>query len=63
MVANDWTMQFLADILDAPVDRPVVLETTAVGVAYLAGLYAGIYPVPEVFATTWKRERQFLPKL
>ncbi|MEE4242261.1 MAG: glycerol kinase GlpK [Desulfopila sp.] len=63
MVANDWLMQFLADILDAPVDRPVILETTAVGAAYLAGLHAGIYPEPEEFATTWKRDRQFLPHL
>src|SRR5262249_6742841 len=38
MVASDWTMQCLADILDAPVDRPTVLETTALGAAYLAGL-------------------------
>jgi len=63
MVANDWTMQFLADILDAPVDRPMVLETTAIGAAYLAGLYAKIYPAPEIFAKKWKRERQFLPTL
>jgi len=63
MVANDWTMQFLADILNAPVDRPDVLETTAVGAAYLAGLYAGIYPEPGEFAKTWRREKQFLPSL
>ena len=47
MVASDWTMQRLADILDAPVDRPKVLETTALGAAYLAGLQAGVYPEPE----------------
>jgi glycerol kinase len=41
MTASDWTMQFLADILGAPVDRPVVLETAALGAAYLAGLQAG----------------------
>jgi glycerol kinase len=63
MVANNWTMQFLADILNAPVDRPVVLETTAVGAAYLAGLHAGIYPEPAEFAKTWRRDRQFLPTL
>ncbi|MBM9603865.1 glycerol kinase GlpK [Desulfopila inferna] len=63
MVANDWTMQFLADILDAPVDRPVILETTAVGAAYLAGLRAGIYPSPEEFSSTWRLDRQFLPHL
>ena len=38
MVASDWTMQRLADILGAPVDRPEVMETTALGAAYLAGL-------------------------
>jgi hypothetical protein len=48
MVASDWTMQFLADILGAPVDRPEVLETTALGAAWLArapGMQAGVYPV------------------
>ena len=44
MTASDWTMQFLADILGAPVDRPMVLETTALGAAYLAGLQAGLLP-------------------
>ena len=60
MVASDWTMQRLADILDAPVDRPVVLETTALGAAYLAGLSAGVYPEPERFADTWRLETRFL---
>jgi glycerol kinase len=63
MTASDWTMQFLADILGAPVDRPVVLETTALGAAYLAGLQAGLLPKPEVFAKTWKRQKRFLPKM
>jgi glycerol kinase len=63
MVASDWTMQFLADILDAPVDRPRNLETTAVGAAYLAGLRAGLYPPPEEFAESWKRDRRFAPKM
>ena len=45
MVKNDWVMQFLADILDLPVERPVVTETTALGAAYLAGLQAGRLPV------------------
>ena len=63
MTASDWTMQFLADILGAPVDRPVVLETTALGAAYLAGLQAGLLPKPEVFARTWKRQKRFLPKM
>jgi glycerol kinase len=63
MVVSDWTMQFLADILDAPVDRPRVLETTALGAAYLAGFAAGLYPEPAVFARTWKRGRRFTPKM
>ena len=63
MTASDWTMQFLADILGAPVDRPKVLETTAIGAAYLAGLQAGLLPTPEIFAKTWKREKRFSPKM
>src|SRR5690606_39401428 len=46
MTASDWTMQRLADLLDAPVDRPMIQETTALGAAYLAGLNAGVYPEP-----------------
>jgi glycerol kinase len=63
MTASDWTMQSLADILDAPVDRPVVLETTALGAAYLAGLQAGLLPEPAKFAKTWQREKRFAPKM
>lgn len=63
MVASDWTMQRLADILGAPVDRPEVKETTALGAAYLAGLQAGIYPEPAIFATTWRVEKRFAPTL
>jgi len=63
MVASNWTMQFLADILNAPVDRPEVLETTALGAAYLAGLYAGVYQEPAVFARGWRRECRFAPAL
>ena len=63
MVASNYTMQFLADILSAPVDRPLVLETTAVGAAYLAGLFIGILPPPEKFAQSWKRDTRFTPSL
>jgi glycerol kinase len=63
MVASDWTLQFLADILDAPVDRPAVLETTALGAAYLAGLACGVCPGPDEFAGTWQRERRFAPAM
>ena len=63
MVASDWTMQRLSDILDAPVDRPVVLETTALGAAWLAGSYAGVWPEQSVFAKTWKADRRFAPSM
>ncbi len=63
MVASNWTMQRLADILGAPVDRPEVKETTALGAAYLAGLSAGVYPEPERFADTWRLETRFLPEM
>jgi glycerol kinase len=63
MVASNWTMQFLSDILDAPVDRPKILETTAIGAAYLAGYRAGLYPPPEGFAKSWRLDRRFLPKM
>lgn len=63
MVASDWTMQRLADILDAPVDRPDVLETTALGAAWLAGSKAGVWPGREGFAESWSRERRFEPNM
>ena len=63
MVASDWAMQFLADILGAPVDRPVVTETTALGAAYLAGLQSGICPEPARFAETWVLELRFDPAM
>jgi glycerol kinase len=63
MTASDWTMQRLADVLAAPVDRPKVLETTALGAAYLAGLQAGLYPQPEEFAKLWRLDKRFLPKM
>ena len=63
MVASDWTMQRLADILGVPVDRPQILETTALGAAYLAGMQAGLYPKPAGFAKTWKLETRFAPKM
>src|SRR3974390_809965 len=63
MTASDWTMQRLADLLDAPVDRPVIQETTALGAAYLAGLQAGVYPEPEKFADNWRLEHRFKPSM
>ncbi|MET0546934.1 MAG: glycerol kinase GlpK [Caulobacterales bacterium] len=61
MVASDWTMQRLADLLGAPVDRPRVMETTALGAAYLAGYQAGLYADPETFAQEWSLDRSFAP--
>ncbi|MEM9901275.1 MAG: glycerol kinase GlpK [Pseudomonadota bacterium] len=63
MSASDWAMQFLADVIGAPVDRPEVLETTALGVAWLAGQQAGVYPDRDAFAKTWALERQFAPAM
>ncbi len=63
MSASDWTMQFLADIIGAPVDRPQVLETTALGAAWLAGMQAGICPGPEEFARSWALDRRFTPQM
>ncbi len=63
MSASDWTMQFLSDILGAPVDRPKVLETTALGAAWLAGRHAGVLPGPEAFAKTWSADRSFTPAM
>jgi glycerol kinase len=63
MTANDWVLQRLADILGAPVDRPIVLETTALGAAWLAGMRAGLYPGPAEFARTWALDRRFKPAL
>ncbi len=63
MVASDWTMQRLADILDAPVDRPTILETTALGAAWLAGQRAGVWPGRDEFARSWSRDRRFEPAM
>ena len=63
MAQSDWTMQFLADILAAPVDRPRNTETTAVGAAWLAGFASGLLPGPEQVAAFWQRERRFAPAM
>lgn len=61
MTASDQTMQFVADILDAPVDRPVVMETTALGAAYLAGYQAGVCAELGNFSASWRLDRRFEP--
>lgn len=63
MVASDLTMQWLADFLDAPVDRPAVLETTSLGAAWLAGRQAGVWAGEEGFAKSWQCERRFEPAM
>jgi glycerol kinase len=63
MVANDWMMQFLADILDLPVERPKVMETTALGAAFLAGLKAGMYSSTDDVSAIWRRDARFEPKM
>ena len=61
--ANGFLMQFQADITDIPVVRPVVLETTALGAALLAGLGAGVYGSLEETAAVWKPDLTFMPKM
>lgn len=63
MVQSDWTMQFLADMLDCPIERPKMVETTALGAAYLAGWQAGIYPDFDGFSEQWACDTQFVAKM
>lgn len=63
MVASDWTMQYLADTLATPIDRPSILETTALGVAWLAGMKSGIWPNMEGFSKSWELQNRFEPRL
>ena len=63
MSASDWTMQNLSNILQAPVDRPVFLETTALGAAWLAGFKAEVYPNIENFSKEWNRVKRFNPEI
>ena len=63
MAASDWTMQFVADILPAKVERPASVETTAWGAAYVAGLTRGLYPGRKTMAARWLPERRFTPQM
>ena len=63
MAANDWAMQFLADILGTSIDRPVATETTALGAAYLAALGAGVAPSPAEFQRNWSAGKRFEPRM
>jgi len=60
---NDLLMQFQADLLGIPVIRPAVIETTALGAAYLAGLSSGVYRSIDELSGMWRAERKFLPTL
>ena len=63
MAANDWLCQFLADMLQVPVERPAHLETTALGAAFLAGLATGVWPDRAALARTWTRADRFEPRM
>ncbi len=63
MSASSWTIQNLADILGTSVDRPEILETTALGVAWLAGMQRDFYPSQQEFAKNWVLEKRFTPKM
>ena len=63
MVQNNWLCQFLADILNIPVERPVQTETTALGAAYLAGLHCGVYKNHEDLKANWQIDREFTPSM
>lgn len=62
-VKNNFLMQFQGDIIQAPVERPEINETTALGAAYLAGLAVGFFENREQIATQWKKERRFEPSM
>jgi len=63
MVANNWFLQFLADVLNLRVERPLVTETTALGAAYLAGVQCGLYDSLEEVAEHWQRDANFAPQM
>jgi glycerol kinase len=63
LAANDWFCQFLADVLQARVERPAELETTALGAAFLAGLATGVWPDLAAAAATWKTAAVFTPNM
>ena len=63
MVANDWFLRFLADVLQITVERPADIESTAMGAAYLAGLASGLYDSVEDIAGLWARDVRFEPTM
>jgi glycerol kinase len=63
MVANDWFLQFLADIVNVTVERPVNVESTVLGVAFLAGLQSGVFESTDAIAELWASDRVFEPQM
>jgi glycerol kinase len=63
MVVNDWVVQFLSDLLNVAVDRPEIVETTALGAAYLAGLKAGLFDSVENISKMWHLDKRFSPSV
>ena len=63
MTVNNWLLQFIADILDIKIDRPICIETTALGAAYLAGLQMGIYESLEDISKHWQMAESFRPHM
>jgi glycerol kinase len=63
MSSSNWSMQFLADIINASVDRPRMLETTSLGAAWLSGMYTGFYPEQIEFSKNWLKDVRFDPKI
>jgi glycerol kinase len=63
MAANEWLCQFLADILELPIERPRNLETTALGAAFLAGLSTGVWPDLDALTRTWREQDRFDPAM
>jgi glycerol kinase len=63
MTANELLMQFQADVLDAPVVRPVVPETTCLGAAYAAGLAVGFWPNTEALRKNWRKDAEWTPSM
>ena len=63
MVANNWFLQFLADILDVPVERPANVESTVLGAAYLAGVQSGVFASFDQVADLWSRDAIFEPAM
>jgi glycerol kinase len=63
MVKNEWLMQFLSDLLNVAVDRPVISETSVLGAVYLAGLRVGIFKSLEHLTQLWQVERHFTPQM